>query len=178
MKLYENDLIKGETLCKECGLCCEGIFHTVVYLKTDNDLRIVEKSNIPFEFNKKINCPTFKLPCPVFNGVCTIYPERLSVCQNHQCDLLQSVLNDEIALVDAQSIVTEMKNILNNILPKLKSYTKDNTSNKPQYLMNKLFDTLKGETSRKKFKQENRMLLLMYGIFNRLEQKYFYKKDK
>lgn len=173
--MNETDLSKGEELCKECGLCCQGVFHTFAYLFTDDDLKHAKNAKIPIKFNNEVNENTFTLPCPSFDSSCSIYNNRPSVCGGHKCDLLKSLISDNIALDDALNKVSGMKSILNYILPILKNYTGNSTSNKPEYLMNKILNNLETESAKNNFKQENKILFMKYGIFYFLKDKYFYK---
>ncbi len=175
--MNQKNLLKGEELCKECGLCCRGIFHTYAYLYTDDDIRIAKKENIPIIFNNEINHNAFTLPCPVFNGLCSIYSERPSVCGAHKCDLLESVLCDDITIEASLHVVKKMQDILNDILPELKDLTRNTASNNPVKLMNNAYDSLGDESSVNKFKKKHATLLIKYGVFNFLRHKYFYKKD-
>lgn len=175
--MNNNNFLIGEELCKECGLCCKGIFHTFAYLYTDKDMLIVKKANIPIKFNNEKNSNTFTLPCPAFNDLCSLYPERPSVCSAHRCNLLQSVIDNDISLDDALNKVSDMKNILNNILPMLKRHTGNHTSNNPEYLISKILDKLENKSAKNNFKKENKTLFMKYGIFYFLKDKYFYKKS-
>ena len=173
--MNKNNPQDSETLCKECGLCCEGVFHTFAYLYTDNDISIVKMANIPMEFNTEVNSNTFILQCPAFNGLCSIYPERPSVCSSHQCNLLKSVIRNDIILDDALIKVSQVKKILNNILPILKSHANNHISSQPEYLINNILDKMETTSMRDKFKQDNKKLFMEYGIFYFLKNKYFYK---
>jgi len=177
INLNKNDPLDPETLCKECGLCCEGVFHTFAYLYNDEDISIAKKANIPIEFNTDAKSNVFTLGCPAFNGLCSIYPERPSVCSKHKCNLLKSVINHDIILNNALKKVSEIKNILNVILPILKKYTGNHTSNKPEYLLSKILDNLENQSTRDNFKKENKTLFMKYGIFYFIKEKYFYKSS-
>ena len=172
-----NKLLDGESLCKECGLCCEGVFHTFAYLYNNDDISIAKKANIPIEFNTDADSNVFTLSCPAFNGLCSIYPERPSVCSKYKCNLLKSVINHDIILEDALNKVSKIKNVLNDILPILKKYIGNHISNKPDYLLSKILDNLEDQSTRDNFKQENKILFIKYGIFYFLKNKYFYKNS-
>ncbi len=172
--MYENNLLAGETLCKECGLCCQGVFHTFAYLYTEDDIKIVQKENINIHLNNE-NCKTFKLPCSVFDNLCSIYPERPSVCGKHKCNLLTSVIKEEIALNDAIKITEKIKYLLKKLLPELKALSKNDEINCSPALITIIFNNLEDGVSSEKFKEENKKLLMNLGVFNFLQEKYFYK---
>lgn len=138
-------------------------------------MRIVNEADIPTQFEDTINSTAFALPCSAFNGLCSIYPERPSACSIYTCNLLESIQHNEIALEDALDIVLEIKNILNDILPILKNYTNEHTSNKPQYLIETILNNFKDELEKDEFKVKNKLLFMKCGIFYFLEDKYFQK---
>lgn len=174
----QNNHLEGEKLCIECGLCCQGVFHPCAMLFTEQDIKIAKNANTSIEFNKEWNCYVFTLPCPVFNGKCSIYPDRPSVCSEHECDLLKKVIQGTITLEDAQEKVIQIKNILSTLLPELKEITKNNKNFYPRDLVKSIFDSFKNDEEKINFKKENKKLLMEYGAFCILEEKYFYKKLK
>jgi Fe-S-cluster containining protein len=173
-----DNKLAGEKLCKKCRLCCEGVFHEFADLETDDDFRIAKKANIPIELYKATNKYVFTLPCPAFNGLCSIYPERPSVCSGHMCDLLKSVICGNMAIEDALNLVKKMQDVFNHILQELRGLDKNNASNNPAWLMGAVLENLGDESSVDKFKKEHTALLIQYGVFNFLTHKYFYKSYK
>lgn len=174
--MKDNDInIDGELLCKECGLCCEGVFHSYAYSKCEEDEVIAAKAGIPIVMHQKENTKVFLLPCPVYNNICTIYPDRPSVCINHQCDLLKALLHGSIHHDKAKEIVIKMKKLLNGFLPELKKETNNASTNNPMELIRQMSEGLEDGEDCDHFKRKNKELYLKYGLFLKMRKQYFYK---
>lgn len=171
-----ENVLNSEALCKECGLCCQDVFHTYVSLSND-EVCIIEKTNINVQFNKEKKISFFTLPCPAFNGHCTIYQKRPSVCSKYQCDLLKSIIREEISLKDALKIVNKIKSHLGELLPELHAFSHKDKGNNPPHLMKMIFDNLEEDQTKEQFKKENKKLMMNFAIYNLLKDKYFYKKE-
>lgn len=169
MKIDEN-ILNGETLCKECGLCCEGVFHTYAHLHNKNDIFIAKKANIIIKHNEVANIDFFSLPCSGFNKICTIYPERPSVCGKHKCELLKNLIDKQCTLGDALNTVDKLKNILIPLLPTLQELAKNDQTNNPKALM----ESIDPHINNKEFKKSHTKLFIDFGIFCFLVEKYFY----
>lgn len=176
--MNETDLLKGEELCKECGLCCQGVFHPTALLYTKEDISIAKNANITFDFNKDLKSYMFALPCPAFDSICSIYPNRPSVCSVHKCDLLKTVMNGTCTLENALIQVKKIKKILTTLIPKLKNINNNNETSYPRDLVKNIFESFKNDQAKIEFKQENKKILMEYGAFCILEEKYFYKKSE
>lgn len=88
---------------------------------------------------------------------------------------MSAVINDESILQDALSKVFKIKDTLNDLLPKLKKFSKLENINNPKYLMEIILFNFNHKESEIKFKKENKKLFLNYGIFSFLKEQYFYK---
>jgi hypothetical protein len=98
----------AESLCLECGLCCNGVLFADLKLQPeDNHLRLQAlglplvkprskvpeaEAEAPFRpANAAPPNPRLRQPCPAFDGCrCRIYPERPKYCREFECLLLQS----------------------------------------------------------------------------------------
>ena len=174
--MNQANLMDGETLCKECGLCCTGVFHPMAFLYTDDDINIAKKSNLNIISTKEDKFNSFSLPCPAFDGSCSIYNERPSVCPKHQCDLLKSTLQSITTLEDSLKIVNNMKSHLDTFLPTLKSISNNMQTNEPFTLMGIILKRLKTKKVQEEFKKDHQKMLMKITIFDFLKKKYFYKK--
>ncbi len=176
--MNEQNILSGETLCKECGLCCQGIFHVYVCL-LDDEVSIVEKTDINIQFEKEEKYSFFTLPCSVFDGHCSIYyQERPSTCSKHRCELLESIIQEEIKIQDALIIVEKMKFLLDEFLPELKHICDNNKINYPPQLMDIILDSLEEGKTKEEFKKENKKLFMKVATFEFLKNKYFYKNEQ
>ncbi len=88
----------ANSLCRECGLCCNGVIFADVQLQSGDNasrlralgLALVQRSNAGKE--------KFKQPCTAFAGCeCKIYSERPTYCRQFECLLLKSVKAGETA---------------------------------------------------------------------------------
>lgn len=113
----------ANTLCKFCGLCCSGHLFSWVRL-TAPELGPVEKLGL----NVVRDDPRqrgFTQPCPLWNGVCTVYtsPDYPRSCSKYKCSVLRRLLDDDISLPDALSIIEETLGMIHEIEPLLSEST-------------------------------------------------------
>jgi len=93
-----------QELCKKCGFCCDDTLFPHGTIEADEILpfglvEIYEKGE-----------RSFKLPCPHFNGLCTIYHQgRPEVCDSFQCLLFEDVMVEETSLEEALQLVEQIK---------------------------------------------------------------------
>ena len=169
MKNYQNTpLSDGTKLCLECGLCCTGIFFHKAHIYTQEDRNIVKAFNGDIIFHKEEEY--FKIPCPAYEGKCTIYPHYPSVCQDHRCALLNSINKHEINLEKSIIVVKEMKKLVNNIEHDFKSLSIE-TNTRDIISLFKQFFTLIPKEERNAYPN----LLKNYAAFLYLKEKYFYR---
>ncbi len=175
--MNEKNILNGEALCQECGLCCQGVFHSYVRL-LDDEVCIIEKTNINVQFDKEEKFSFFTLACLAFDGHCSIYQERPSTCSKHRCELLQSVIQEEIEIQDALMIVDKMKFLLDEFLPELKHLCDNKKTNFPPQLMDIIFDSFEEGKTKEEFKKDHKKLFMKIAVFGFLKNKYFYKNEQ
>ncbi len=93
-------------LCKSCGLCCTG------HLFTWTKLRSAELNSIQSLGLKVFREPYqrgFSQPCPLWNGVCTIYetPHYPRFCHTYKCKLLKKLLEENTSLSESLTVVQQ-----------------------------------------------------------------------
>jgi len=168
-KENEIALSKGVQLCLHCGLCCMGYFHPRAVINNSHDLFFAKKMGAKTVIDKN-NQQLFDLPCPAFDGKCTCYPERPSVCENHQCELLKSVNTEQIDLDKAINISEKMKSLCVSLDQELmnlniKTQTKCFTKRfKPLFASNKYIN----------IRNQYPDLFLKYATYMVLKNRYFY----
>lgn len=106
-------------LCKACGLCCSGHLFSWVRLNA-SELDQVEKLGL----NVIRDDPRqrgFLQPCPVWNGVCTVYssPDYPSSCKKYKCKVFRQLLNEDISLPEGLAIIHETLILIREIEPLL-----------------------------------------------------------
>jgi hypothetical protein len=119
------NISQGMELCKSCGLCCTG--HFFVWSK----LRSAELDSIESLGLKVFREPGqrgFNQPCPLWQGQCTIYdsPHYPRFCHTYKCKLLKQLLNENICLPEALTIVEQAKEMIEKLEYLLPASAKDN----------------------------------------------------
>lgn len=91
----------ANSLCRECGLCCNGVIFANVQLQSGDDEARLRALGLRFASNRK-----FLQPCTAFAGCqCNIYPERPTYCREFECLLLKSVKAGQTESADALKII-------------------------------------------------------------------------
>ena len=84
----------SNSLCLECGLCCNGVIFADVQLEPEDDARLLQSLGLKFASNRKSQIVNrkFTQPCTAFAGCeCKIYSDRPTYCREFECLLLKSV---------------------------------------------------------------------------------------
>lgn len=84
----------ANSLCLECGLCCNGVIFARGQLQPEDDLARLKSLGLKFPANQKskIEFQKFLQPCATFDGCrCKIYGDRPKYCREFECLLLKSV---------------------------------------------------------------------------------------
>lgn len=84
----------SNSLCLECGLCCNGVIFATGQLQPEDDAERLRSLGLKFASNQKskIENQKFLQPCACFGGRhCNIYSERPKYCRHFECLLLKSV---------------------------------------------------------------------------------------
>jgi uncharacterized protein len=90
-----------ETLCLQCGLCCDSTLFADVELRASD--RPARLSQLGLKLFKKSQAVTaFNQPCACFDGkLCRIYAERPKRCGLFECGLLKRVEAGELTAAAA-----------------------------------------------------------------------------
>ncbi|MFN8411412.1 MAG: hypothetical protein U0Z26_03390 [Anaerolineales bacterium] len=104
-----------QTLCKACGMCCNGSLFAWVRLNA-NELDRSEALGL----NVIRNDPRqrgFTQPCPMWNGTCTIYTslDYPRSCGTYKCKVLRQLLDEDISLPDALTVVQDTLEMIRSI---------------------------------------------------------------
>ncbi|MBL9037915.1 MAG: YkgJ family cysteine cluster protein [Archangium sp.] len=97
----------AETLCQQCGMCCDGtLFHTVPLRAED-----VLPAKLTVVTNAR-GARSFRQPCDALEGTCcTVYSERPYACRKYECMLLEALRSGEVSLSGAAEIVAQAKQL-------------------------------------------------------------------
>jgi len=104
----------GNALCKSCGLCCTG--HLFIWAK----LRSAELDGaeaLGLKVFREPNQRGFNQPCPLWQGECTIYdtPEYPRFCRTYKCELLKKLLDENIPLQSALTVVLQTMDMISEL---------------------------------------------------------------
>ena len=169
-----QNLLNHEELCKTCGLCCQGVFHSYAYIYNDKDRQFVNDMNADVTFLEEDNLDAFPLPCIAFDTICTSYLNRPTACREHECDLLKNYKNKKITFDKAIDIIVKMQEVLKPLLPLLQEVSNDFVSNNPEFLRKKLLASFPNQALSEEFKNKHQKMLMNYSMFLFFKETYFY----
>ena len=93
----------ANSICRECGLCCNGVIFADVQLRPGDDARRLRALGLAFVKSKALK---FKQPCTGFGGCqCNIYSERPIYCREFDCLLLKGVKAGEVKMSEARKVI-------------------------------------------------------------------------
>ena len=98
----------ANSLCLECGLCCNGVIFADVELRPEDDAVKLQALGLAFLSNRKspIVNRKFQQPCTAFEGCrCRIYSDRPIYCREFECLLLKSVKAGHTEIAEARRII-------------------------------------------------------------------------
>ncbi|MES2796083.1 MAG: hypothetical protein V4683_08965 [Bacteroidota bacterium] len=109
------DLKSLSDICVKCGMCCDGtLFERGTIVSAEDRELAISKNLEVIELRGK---EFFKLPCPLFQGCCTIYDQdKPKVCSRFYCDPLKKVIDGELSLEVAHEQVMKLLNLRNEIM--------------------------------------------------------------
>jgi hypothetical protein len=107
-------MIPGDSnsLCLECGLCCNGVIFANGQLQSEDDATRLRTLGLKLAQNPKseIRNPKFLQPCACFDGCrCKIYAERPKYCHEFECLLLKSVKAGRTEISAALRIIRDAR---------------------------------------------------------------------
>jgi hypothetical protein len=113
----------ANSLCRECGLCCNGVIFADVQLRPRDDPARLRALGLALVQRSKSGQEKFKQPCAAFAGCeCKIYSERPTYCREFECLLLTSVKSGQTGpanalrtIRSALKIVTQVKKLLRQL---------------------------------------------------------------
>ncbi len=110
-------------LCKSCGLCCSGHLFAWVRLNA-SELSPAESLGLKVIRNDPRQ-RGFTQPCPLWDGMCTVYAsaDYPRTCKTYKCIVLRRLLDDDISLPDALTVIQETLDLIREIEPLLPSST-------------------------------------------------------
>jgi len=96
----------ANSLCLECGLCCNGVIFADVQLRPKDNAARLRALGLAFVQKSRAGVEKFKQPCTAFGGCqCNIYSERPTYCREFECLLLKSVKAGEVKIEEARRAI-------------------------------------------------------------------------
>jgi hypothetical protein len=128
-----------QEICLVCGFCCDGT------LFNNAKLQPGERGTLPelleanhLEIGEK---EYFRLPCPYFNGKCTIYNQKKAgICSLYRCELLLDLEKKAISKEEALNIIHNVKILKKEITSRALQIPGLNETMPFRELLRKLFD--------------------------------------
>ena len=112
------EALDANSLCLECGLCCNGVIFADVQLRPQDNARLLQSLGLKFAANRKSQIVNrkFTQPCAAFAGCkCKIYSDRPTYCREFECLLLKGVksgqINPEKATRTVRSALRRVKKV-------------------------------------------------------------------
>jgi hypothetical protein len=97
-----------QEICLACGFCCDGTLFDNARLQPGEWGTLPEL--IEANYLKSGEKEYFRLPCPYFNGKCTIYnKKKAGICSLYRCQLLTDIANKSISQDEALNIIHNVK---------------------------------------------------------------------
>ena len=96
----------SNSLCLECGLCCNGVIFADVQLMPEDNAAQLKALGLPLAPGGKGRKLKFAQPCAAFDGCrCGIYAGRPKYCREFECLLLKSVICGQVEVEAARRII-------------------------------------------------------------------------
>jgi len=96
----------ANSLCLECGLCCNGVIFADVQLRATDDAARLRALGLAFARKSKTGIEKFKQSCTAFGGCkCNIYSDRPGYCREFECLLLKGVKGGDVKADEARRVI-------------------------------------------------------------------------
>lgn len=96
----------ANSLCLECGLCCNGVIFADVQLRPGDNAARLRALGLAFAPKSNAGVEKFRQPCAAFGGCkCNIYSERPKYCREFECLLLKNVQAGEVKFNEARRLI-------------------------------------------------------------------------
>ena len=96
----------ANSLCLECGLCCNGVIFADVQLRPEDAAARLRALGLALVGKSRAGIEKFRQPCPAFGGCkCNIYSERPAYCREFECLMLKSVKAGDVNVNEARRVI-------------------------------------------------------------------------
>ena len=98
-----------DTLCTQCGLCCDGSLFADVELANTDEASALEVMGLAIEDGEGDEEELLLQPCRALRGKrCSIYAHRPDCCRTFECKLLQEVKRGMLGVEVAQKRIAQV----------------------------------------------------------------------
>jgi Fe-S-cluster containining protein len=99
-----------ESICLQCGICCDGTLFSGVLLQPKDNLQDLKARGLPIR--RLAQGSRFSQPCAALSGCrCRIYPGRPQHCRQFECVLLKNYLSDQLSASAALRLIRRAKRL-------------------------------------------------------------------
>ena len=103
----------SDSLCTQCGLCCDGTFFGSVVVVPDE---VAQLARVGLPVVHRDGTPALPQPCVALRGcLCSVYVDRPAACARYECELRKKVSAGERDLETALGHVQTMRALLATI---------------------------------------------------------------
>ncbi len=108
-----------ESLCRACGLCCDGTLFTRVPLTVDEAVPAVKLNVVTTQTGGRY----VPQRCAALEGtVCQVYAERPLACRRFECLLFGALREGELSLSEGLAVVKRAQDLAAAKQPELNDY--------------------------------------------------------
>lgn len=162
----------ASNLCTKCGLCCNGVLFDWVPVAADEEQRL---RGLGFVLDPNEEGLRFAQPCPKFEcGLCQVYGDRPRPCRRFRCKLLQKLEGGDIGLAEAEAIVAQAKELIEEVRPSLQPQS-DVVS--VGNFWGRLFKRWQAGSPRQRAEQGTAALVLKLTVLNRFLERHFFRSE-
>jgi uncharacterized protein len=158
----ETNLSPADSLCIACGLCCTG--HLFIWARLrPSELDRAEARGMTV-FRDDPSQRGFSLPCPLWQGQCTIHTSRHypHVCREYKCKLLKEVIAETTPLPGALTVLDQAKEMISELKLLLPSSSNSNFRERLVAHLESLQRLKKSADGDREFRLKASALLIFY----------------
>jgi Fe-S-cluster containining protein len=104
-----------DTLCTNCGLCCDGTLFADVELVGQTEVALLKIMGMATE-NEGRNTGLLSQPCAALRGTrCGIYSHRPKCCRVFECHLLQNAQRGAVTVERAMEQIADVRQLIRQV---------------------------------------------------------------
>lgn len=166
-----------QLICISCGFCCEATLFDNATVKPGEKGTLPKKIEDKYFFND--SGEFFHLPCPYFDGKCSIYNQlKPKICSSFRCQLLKDFSSGRVHLEDAFLLIDQAKKQWKEIRTSAQNLLGAEASEMPfRKLLHHLYDLMKALPEEAQGNNGLKILAVKCNILEALHIRHF-KSEK